>query len=131
MEQYHFPSNWFENRLNRSNLYRHSMFIDERATVNERIQLKDLLRTVNMRLSDVEKRVRILENENRRINISGSQTIELTSSFETLLFWFRLLEKNLAAFSRKVPIETEFSPRVKIVRKRIQILARKASSDHQ
>ena len=94
----------------------------------ERYYLRDLLKAVELRLSEVEDRLRILEeNRKNRVATSGSQENEITSSFETLFFWFKLFEKKVAAYSDKIPIETEFSPRVQIIRRKIKILVKRES----
>jgi hypothetical protein len=64
----------------------------------------------------------------RQVMASGPQENNIASSFEALLFWFKLLEKKVAAYSDKIPIETEFGPRVKIIRRKIRILVKRESN---
>lgn len=122
-----FPFDRIEEQL--KNSYRQSILFDEKPTSTERLYLKDMLKAVEMRMSEIEERMGILEeNRKRQVMASGPQENEIDTSFEALLFWFKLLEKKVAAYSDKIPIETEFGPRVKIIRRKIKILVKRESN---
>jgi len=124
MDNLYFITDWFGNQ----NSDRQSVLFDEKPTATERYYLRDLLKAVGILLSEFEDRLRILEeNRKNRVATSGSQENEITSSFEALLFWFRLFEKKVAAYSDKILIETEFEPRIKIVKIKMRILINRNS----
>jgi hypothetical protein len=123
------PRDWFEKEFKRRNKDRSFLGFDDRMTVTERYRLKDLFNAVDARLSDFENQMRILEETDADKKKSpGSQEMDLMSSFETLVFWRKMLEKRLAIYSRKIAIETEFGPRVRIIKKRMKILVIKNSA---
>ena len=123
------PPGWFENRYDRINFYRQFSGFHDRITTTEHHQMKALLEAVQVRLDEVEEQLRFLdESKQEKSGYSGSQeNIDITSSFETLFFWLRLLEQKLSVYKNRMPIETDFNPRVKIIRRKIRILARKTS----
>jgi len=128
MDTFNLPPDWFENRYEFNDYSRKSH--NNNATMTERYQLKELLKAVNSLLSEVEERLRILEkNKHESKTPNGSQENQITPSFGILFFWFKMLEKKLASYSRKVCVETEFGPRVKIIRRKIRILARRDISN--
>lgn len=130
MDRKYDPGNWFEDRLDRSSQERRFLITD-RPTITDRYRLKELVRAVDVRLSDVEDRLHILEErKEEKKSVQGSRETEITSSFETLFFWLRMLEKNAVDYSSKVPVETEFGPRVRIIKRKIRILARRSRSVH-
>lgn len=103
--------------------------LNAKPTATERYSLKSLLKAVEIRLSEVEDRLRVLEkSQNIHVAASGPQENNIASSFEALLFWFKLLEKKVTAYSDKIPIETEFGPRVKIISRKIKILIKRESN---
>ena len=120
------PSGWFENRYNGIDFYRQFPGFHDRITTTEHHRIKALLEAVQVRLDEVEEQLRFLEkSKQEKSGYSGSQeNIDITSSFETLFFWLNLLEKKLSVYKNRVPIETDFNPRVKIIRRKIRILAR-------
>ena len=120
------PRNWFDCQSENESLFRSSTFRNERATATERYSLKELLGAVMLRLSDVEEKMRVLEDQ-KEDSLSGSLRTEITSSLETLLFWLRMLERKLAVYSSKAAVETEFGPRVRIIKRRIRVLMRKSN----
>jgi len=129
MDNFNLPPDWFENRFDSNHDNVRSHYFNNSATMTERDQLKALLRAVQLRLSEVEERQRFLEkNKHESITSSGSQGNQITHSFETLFFWFKLLEKRLDSYSKKVCVETEFGPRVRMIRRKIRILVKRSSS---
>ena len=122
------PPGWFENRYDGINFYRQFSGFHDRITTTEHHRLKALLEAIQVRLEEVEEQLHFLEESKlEQRGYSGSQeNIDITSSFETLFFWMRMLEKKLLAYSKKVFVETEFGPRVKIIRRKIHIFVKKA-----
>ena len=132
MDRLYLPPDWFENHNNYDNRNRRTLSLNNNAAITERYELEELLRAVHLRLSEVEDRLQILEKTKNESKIhTGSQEKQITPSFETLFFWTKMLEKKLTSYSKKISIETEFSPRVRIIRKKIRILTtRNFSSFH-
>ena len=122
------PRNWFENQLENTYLTRRSFLISDKPTATERYRIKDLLHAADKELSITEKQKRVLRTRyNNEKNVQGSQGKNITSSFETLLFWYKMLERKLGSYSKKVAVETEFVPRVRITKRRMKILIKRSS----
>ncbi|OVE79908.1 hypothetical protein BVY01_01285 [bacterium I07] len=100
-----------------------------KATLSEHNRLKDLLLAANRRLKEAEKQMCLLEQSHRdKKETSGSWERAITSSFRALFFWMSELEAQLSTYSRKVHVETEFGPRVGVLRRRIKILVKRDAS---
>lgn len=128
MDGWYLPKNWYEDSLERGTHERKFLITEDKPTLTDHYRLKDLLRAVNVRLSEVEDRLHILEEAKRKkTSIPGSQENEITSSFEALGFWFKSLEKQWRSYAMKTAVETEFRPRVKIIRRRMRVLVKNAS----
>jgi hypothetical protein len=127
MDRWTYPFDRIEEQ--ERNSYRQNILFDEKPTSTERLYLKDMIKAVEIRMSEIEERMRILEaSRKKQVMASGPQENNIASSFEALLFWFKLLENKVAVYSDKIPIETEFGPRVKIIRRKIRILVKRESN---
>lgn len=128
MDYVPIPRNWYETQYENRLFQRRSFLISDNPTATERYRIKDLLHAVEKELSFVEKEHRYPKTKNEKtIKSPGSQRNDTDSSFETLLFWYRMLEGKLGDYSRKVPVETEFGPRVRIIKRSIRLIVRDAS----
>ncbi|OVE80501.1 hypothetical protein BVY01_00180 [bacterium I07] len=101
-----------------------------KPTLSEHHRVKELLNAANRRLEEAENQMRILEKtKGQKLGTSGSHDQDITSSFGALFFWFRELEDQLVAYTKKVPLETEFEPRVRVLKRRIKILISKQNRE--
>ena len=121
------PEEWFERYFEARNQEREFLGYSENPTVTDRYRLKQLLSTVQKQLDECENHLRDFEEGKQQRSDSSGLRERTIASFEALLFWFRMLEKGLEHYIRKQTIETEFSPRVRIIRRKIRILAGKTS----
>ena len=121
MNNLYFTTDWLGNQ----NSNRKSILFDEKPTATERCCLKNLLEAVQVRLSDVKDHLRILEETNRQKKQPGPHENDITS-FEALLFWFKLFEEKVATYNSKTAVDTEFTPKIRIIQKRIRILSKRS-----
>jgi len=116
MDDRPFVGNGFGYALSR----RRSFLLNAKPTATERWRIQDLIESVNHALNRMETDAAQTTPEKNRRKPAGSREKLVTSSLETLLFWVRMLERDYSDYASKVPVETEFRVRVRLLRRRVR-----------